>query len=593
MNTIKLPSSVIKNIVSEAILLCFGENVLNSCDFTVTSTKCMTFGDYQTNCAIIISQILNSNSLDVADTLFVELNKKLDNYAFADVAHNGFINFSLCSVTINNLIKSIFIGGCLDTNGNIKLIEPLTVNPKNIFVDFSSPNIAKPMHIGHLRSTIIGDVISNIAEYFGHKVIRVNHLGDWGTQFGILITYIMDNNIDIDDIKSDLELLTIYKKSNELKSSDDFMNRSRKNVVKLQNGDKKCIDLWNKLCKISINGFNEIYELLDIKNLIIQGESYYQPMLNNLVLDLLKRKIVKISNKAVCYFDDAIVSKEKKIIPMIIRKQDGGFNYATTDIAAIKHRSDNNADWLIYVTDSGQDLHFNQIFSLAKKAGFIKDNIKIDHVPFGMIGDISGKRIRTRSGDVLLLKDFIEDAIDICFEDIKKRTQNDRLLDDEMLGMSKVLAIGAIKFSDLICNRRSNYKFDFDRMFKISGKSSVFVNYAYVRLISIISKAGYSIRLDVFNVDFPFDDNISYEENILIRNIIKFPEIIFNTLKQLMPNILASYVYDLASLSNNFLENCKVIGSGFEHRRIVLCKITASLIEKAMRLMGITLLSRM
>ena len=417
------------------------------------------FGDYQCNICLVLSKIYKSNPREIAIAFIEALkeNKKISNLCEnLEIAGPGFINIKLKNKVLIEAIKS-----------NIKCPRagvPLSHknnshSQKKVIVDFSSPNIAKEMHVGHLRSTIIGDSISKIFEFRGYIVLRLNHIGDWGTQFGMLITQLKDlyssDLKEIDRIKIS-DLVEFYKASKKrFDNETDFQKRSREEVVKLQSGDKKSIEAWKLLCNQSRKEFDQIYKTLNIK-IKERGESFYNPFLKSIIEDLNYKRILVEDQGAKCVFLDGMTNKEGNPLPLIIQKKDGGFNYATTDLAALRYRFNkepygDNAARIIYVTDHGQSNHFAGVFQVAKRANWIPKDCEVNHVPFGLVQGIDGKKLKTREGDTIKLKDLLSESVKRAKEDLLKRLENESRLenDDFILNTSKVIGIGAVSYTHL------------------------------------------------------------------------------------------------------------------------------------------------
>ncbi|MCK5788310.1 MAG: arginine--tRNA ligase [Chlamydiia bacterium] len=586
MHTFIYNIQFLKNTIHKLITNLFSD--IDSTNVSVIHTKSESLGDYQTNAAFIISKQIDLPAKDIALKLCYEINKKISDFAFAESSDNGFISFRISEATLLCFLESINSTNAGNIPDKINICYPLTNKKRNIIVDYSSPNIAKPMHVGHLRSTIIGDSIANILEYCNQNVTRVNHIGDWGTQFGLIITYIKKNKIEINDISNNEQLLEIYQEANALRQDEEFMNMARREVISLQNYTPSSIEIWKKLCEISMNSFNEIYKILDI-SIKTYGESYYNNQLDDLAQILLKNKQAELSQGAICIFSKEIMGPDGRKLPFIIKKSDGGFGYASTDLAALRYRSrELGADWIIYVTDSGQNLHFKQLF-LSAIACLDIENVKLDHVAFGAICNEDNKRIKTRSGSSKSLQSLIDECITTSSNMCKDQKHLSSLNEQEVKNISDILAIGALKYSDLSCNRTANYKFDFNRMFKVNGKSSIFINYTFVRIRKILLNSKYKISPRL-SINFNY---CSQYETSLIRHLFKYIDFIVQSIETLMPSVIASYTYELCKITNALLENCKVLGSDLELQRIELLTITSSIIKKSMELLGISLVNRM
>lgn len=482
---------------------------------------------------------------------------------------------------------------------------------KKIVVDFSSPNIAKEMHVGHLRSTIIGDTLSNLLTFSGHDVLRLNHVGDWGTQFGMLVEHLRDEfpqalsketskDVDLGD------LVVLYKAAKKrFDVDDDFKIRSREGVVKLQAGDKEALAAWESLCAASRVEYQKIYDLLNIMGLNERGESFYNPYLMNVIKDLEDQGLAVESEGATAVFLDGYTNRDGTPLPMLVRKSDGGFNYATTDLAAIRHRvqietteGGEKADRVLYVTDAGQSQHFEMVFAAAEKAGFVSDSVSLEHVPFGLVQGEDGKKFATRSGDTVKLKDLLDEAVRIAREDMKSRMENpDEDLNDALAAVAKTVGIGAVKYADLSMNRESNYKFSYGRMLSLNGNTAPYMLYAYARICGIVRKA--TGQSDDQKVVWPEESDIiiSHDsEKQLIRNLVKLPDVLSEVESDLYPNRLCDYLFETSQKFNQFYENCSVNNAEspeLKASRLSLCTVSAAAIRLLMGFLGIDVVERL
>ncbi len=559
------------------------------------------FGDYQCNICLVLSKIYKKNPKEIAISFVQTLkkNKKISNLCEdLEIAGPGFINIKLKNNILIQEIKS-----------NIKCPRagvPLSHNnnshaQKKVIVDFSSPNIAKEMHVGHLRSTIIGDSISKIFELRGYIVLRLNHIGDWGTQFGMLITQLKDlysNNLKgIDTIKIS-DLVEFYKDSKKRFDNEiEFQNRSREEVVKLQNGDKESIGAWKLLCNQSRKEFNEIYKTLNIK-IKERGESFYNPFLKLIIEDLNYKKILVEDQGAKCVFLDGMTNKEGNPLPLIIQKKDGGFNYATTDLAALKYRFNkepdgDNANRIIYVTDHGQSNHFTGVFQVAKRANWIPEDCEVNHVPFGLVQGIDGKKLKTREGETIKLKDLLSESIKRAKEDLLKRLEDENRYetDEFILNTSKVIGIGAVKYADLSQNRITNYQFSFEKMLSLNGNTAPYLLYTLVRISGINRKN--NMTEDTVN-----SESITYSHDLewkLIKKLLKFDEVIISIEKDLMPNRLCNYLFELCQTFNRFYDQLPILKGKMNTKisRLKLCSLTEKTLKLSLELLGINTLERM
>ncbi len=559
------------------------------------------FGDYQCNICLVLSKIYKRNPKEIAISFVQALkeNKKIcDLCEDLEIAGPGFINIKLKNNILIEEIKSNIkcprAGVPLSNNNNNQ-------SPKKVIVDFSSPNIAKEMHVGHLRSTIIGDSISKIFELRGYIVLRLNHIGDWGTQFGMLITQLKDlysNNLkEIDTIKIS-DLVEFYKASKKrFDNETEFQKRSREEVVKLQSGDKQSIEAWKLLCNQSRKEFDEIYKTLNIK-INERGESFYNRFLKSIIEDLNYKKILVEDQGAKCVFLDGMTNKEGNPLPLIIQKKDGGYNYATTDLAALRYRFNkepdgDNATRIIYVTDHGQSNHFTGVFQVAKKANWIPEDCEVNHVPFGLVQGIDGKKLKTREGDTIKLKDLLSESVQRAKEDLLKRLDNESRYetDEFILNTSKVIGIGAVKYADLSQNRITNYQFSFEKMLSLNGNTAPYLLYTLVRISGINRKN--NMTEDAVN-----SESISYSHDLewkLIRKLLKFDEVIISIEKDLMPNRLCNYLFELCQAFNRFYDQVPILKEEMDTKisRLKLCALTEKTLKLSLELLGIDSLERM
>jgi arginyl-tRNA synthetase len=454
------------------------------------------------------------------------------------------------------------------------------------------------MHVGHLRSTIIGDSIARILEFCGHDVLRLNHVGDWGTQFGMLITYLREvypdalttaNALDIGD------LVNFYRKAKQRFDEDPvFQETSRQEVVRLQAGAEDTFHAWKLLCEQSRQEFQIIYDLLNVE-LIERGESFYNPLLPKVVENLATTGLLESSQGAKCVFLDGFTNREGNPLPLIVQKTDGGYNYATTDLAALGYRiQEDKAKRIVYVTDEGQSNHFAQFFQVARKANWIPEDVELVHVPFGLVLGEDGKKFKTRSGDTVRLRDLLDEAINRARADIENRLQEDERTETEefMQNVAEVVGISAVKYADLSQNRTSSYVFSYDKMLSLKGNTAPYLLYAYVR-IQGISRQG--------NIDFT---NLGINRQILLKedaeltlakHLLQLDEVIKEVEQDLLPNRLCDYLYQLSDKFNKFYENCPVLKSEEPARtsRLMLCDLTAKTLKLGLSLLGIKVLERM
>jgi arginyl-tRNA synthetase len=579
----------LNNRFSEALVAAFGSEFAEV-DPLIFPASNPQFGDYQSNIALSLAKQLGQKPRAIAQQLVANL-KISDLCETPTIAGPGFINLTLKSVYLETQLNSL--------QKDPRLGVEKAKHSQRVIVDFSSPNIAKEMHVGHLRSTIIGDSIARILEFRGHDVLRLNHVGDWGTQFGMLIAYLREAYPDALTTADALDigdLVTFYKKAKIRFDEDEaFREMARQEVVKLQAGAEDSRHAWQLLCDQSRREFQVIYDILDIK-LTERGESFYNPLLPEVVEDLDKQGLLKEDAGAKCVFLEGFTNKEGQPLPLIVQKSDGGYNYATTDLAAIRYRvQQDGAQRIIYVTDAGQANHFAQVFQVAKRAGFLPDTVEVVHVPFGLVLGEDGKKLKTRSGVTIKLKDLLDEAIDRARADLEKRlAEENREESQEFVDrVARVVGISAIKYADLSQNRTSNYIFSYDKMLSLQGNTAPYMLYAYARVKSI-GREG--------NIDFERlaeDSKVILEhetELALAKAILQLTEVIKHVERDLMPNRLCEYLYEEVSKKfNRFYENCPVLKAEEPVRssRLILCDLTARTLKLGLSLLGISVLERM
>ncbi len=508
------------------------------------------------------------------------------------VAGPGFINFTLRSSAVAEKTARIL--------GDERLGVAETESPRRIVIDFGSPNVAKPMHVGHIRSTVLGDALARIATFLGHEVIRDNHIGDWGTQFGMVI-YGWKNLLDQRALQQDplTEIVRIYKETNALATSDPQVREAcRQELVKLQAGDKENIDIWNECVAFSMQDFEHVYELLDIHYDIQCGESFYNDRLSDVVERLLKSGIAEISEGAVVVFFRNIPELADK--PCIIRKRDGGFNYATSDIATVDYRLDDlKADSVWYVVGAPQILHFKQIFEIARRQGYQAD---LRHITFGSILGEDRKLMKTRSGENVPLRELLEEACRRARKIIEEK--NPDLSEAEKIDVAQKIGIGAVKYADLSQYRMTDYVFLWDKMLSLQGNTAPYLQNAYVRIRSIFRKAGESpvttplsgVREETSGRRVALTLALTNPAEInLAKRLSQFAEIVPQVLNDFRPNILANYLFEVANAFHTFYEACPVLKSEEPGRssRLALCDLTGRVLHRGLDLLGIKVPEKM
>ncbi len=580
----------LQQMCSQALNQCFpGQIGLSAHELDIVQATNSKFGHYQFNGAMKLSKSLSKPPRVIAEQLrdqILTLQISLTPiFSQIEVAGPGFLNFTLSAEFLSTRLGQ-------------QLADPrhgcALANPKqNVIIDFSSPNIAKEMHVGHLRSTIIGDCIARTLSFAGHNVLRLNHVGDWGTQFGMLIAYLKREQYTLEQIQQmELsQLVTAYRAAKTVFDADlDFKQQAQLEVVALQQGNQQSKAVWEALCAVSRNAFNQIYAMLEI-SLIERGESFYNPMLAGIIAELESLNLIKISAGARCVYLDGFTNREGEPLPLIVQKTDGGYNYATTDLAALKHRvSTEHGTWIIYVTDAGQSQHFSMVFAAARKAGFYDPTkVRIDHVPFGLVLRADGKKFQTRAGDTERLIDLLQAAVNKAKEILLLRNYPD-ITSQEIDHMALTLGINAIKYADLANNRISDYTFNLDRMLQFEGNTAAFLAYAYVRIQSIKRK----INVDITHLQASTTLQLQTPEEIdLALQVLRFADVLENFAQDLLPNRLTEYLFTLAEKFHTFFHTCRVEGSPEQNSRLLLCESVARVLAKGLELLGLKPLKRM
>lgn len=553
-----------------------GIEVPNGFSVQVNASADLRFGDYQSNAAMVLAKRLKTNPRELAAKLVGAM--ELGDLAEADIAGPGFINFRVRKAAWSRRVAELL--------GDGRLGVPLAEEVQTIVVDFSAPNVAKPMHVGHIRSTIIGDSLARIARFLGHEVITDNHIGDWGTQFGMII-HGWKTVLDHDALQSDpvAELLRVYRAVNAQCGDDDAVRETcKQELVKLQGGDAENLAIWKKCVELSKQGLQGIYDRLDVKFDYWYGESFYNDRLAPLVDEMLENGVARESEGAVCvFFDDDPRLADK---PAIVRKADGGFLYATTDLATIDFRVEQwDADQIWYVVGAPQQLHFQQIFEATRKRGL---NPSMHHVAFGSILGEDRKLMKTRSGDNVQLVDVLDEAVQRASKAIEEK--NPTMPAAEKQEVAAVVGIGAVKFAELSQHRMTDYVFAWDRMLALQGDTAPYLQYSYVRVRSIFRKLGAQVSLDADGIGIEADAEVH-----LARMLVRFGETVPSLLDDFRPNLLANYLLELARAFHSFFEACPVLKSegGTQNTRLVLCELTSRVLKQGLGLLGVEVPERM
>lgn len=556
------------------------------------------FGDFQANGALPLAKPLGQPPRTIATAIVAQL---AADPAFAElclepqIAGPGFINLTLRPERLAAEVQLRLGDGRL----GVPSVADDGGAPAPVIVDFSSPNIAKEMHVGHLRSTIIGDSLARVLEFRGHSVLRLNHVGDWGTQFGMLITHLKQvapealitaDAVDLGD------LVAFYRQAKQRFDDDEaFQTTSREEVVKLQGGDPISRRAWGLLCDQSRREFQTIYDRLAIR-LSERGESFYNPYLEAVVADLDAAGLLVTDDGARCVFLEGVSGKDGKPLPVIVQKSDGGFNYATTDLAAIRYRfapapGGDGAHRVIYVTDAGQANHFAGVFQVARRAGWIPPHGSVEHVPFGLVQGEDGKKLKTRAGDTVRLRDLLDEAVERAEADLRRRLVEEERSEDEAFiqHVATTVGLAAVKYADLSQNRTTNYQFSFDRMLALQGNTAPYLLYAVVRIAGIARKGG---ALAAAATELHFTEP---QEWALVRELLKLDGVIAEVEEELLPNRLCTYLFELSQVFNRFYDQVPVLKAEEPARasRLALCRLTADTLKLGLGLLGIPTLERM
>lgn len=541
------------------------------------------FGDYQANGVMVVAKKLGMQPRQLAEKV-IELLDLAGIASKVEIAGPGFINISLDRQWVANQAEHALTAPKLG-------VSP--VEPQTIVVDYSAPNVAKQMHVGHLRSTIIGDAAVRTLEFLGHNVIRANHVGDWGTQFGMLIAYLekMQNESASDMDLSDLELF--YQQAKKTYDEDEaFALRARAYVVKLQSGDEYCRQMWRKLVDITMAQNQIAYDRLNVTLTKddVMGESLYNAMLPGIVADLKAKGLAVESDGATVVYLDEYKNKDGEPMGVIIQKKDGGYLYTTTDIACAKYRYETlGADRVLYYIDTRQHQHLMQAWTIVRKAGYVPESMPLEHHMFGMMLGKDGKPFKTRSGGTVKLSDLLDEAIERAGKLIAEK--NPDMPADELQQVVEAVGIGAVKYADLSKSRTTDYIFDWDNMLALDGNTAPYMQYAYTRVVSVFKRAG----IDENSLTLPLVITEDREAALATR-LLQFEEVITMVAREGTPHVMCSYLYDVAGLFSSFYEHCQILNAESEEirqSRLKLAMLTAKTLKQGLDTLGIRTVERM
>lgn len=574
----------IRQLIQQALSQLVTEGVLPeglSPVIQVENAKDKTHGDFASNIAMMLAKPAGMKPRDLAEKLIAALPAD-EQISKVEIAGPGFLNFFQNTQALAARLDAALA----DAQLSVRKTGPA----QRTVVDLSAPNLAKEMHVGHLRSTIIGDGVASVLEFLGDTVIRQNHVGDWGTQFGMLLAYLQEQPATSDEL-SDLE--DFYRAAKKrFDESEEFADRARGLVVKLQAGDAECLSLWTKFKDISLSHCQKVYDLLNVKltPADVMGESAYNDDLANVVADLKATGLLVESNGAQCVFLEEFRTADDTPLPVIVQKAGGGYLYATTDLAAIRYRSNVlKADRALYFVDQRQALHFQQVFEVARRAGFVHEGMQLEHMGFGTMNGADGRPFKTRDGGTVKLIDLLEEAKERAYTLVKEK--NPELPEDELRTIAKAVGISAVKYADLSKHRASDYSFNFDQMLSFEGNTAPYLLYAYTRVAGVFRKLG-----------TPFDASKGQivleapQEQELAARLAQFGEILNNVAEKGTPHVLCAYIYDLAGLFSSFYENCPILGAENaeqQQSRLRLAALTGRTLKQGLQLLGLETLERM
>ena len=561
--------SHINNVIKDA----FAKAGIENEPMSVSEATKPEFGDYQFNGAMALSKKLGKNPREIANDIVNNLDFT-GMLAKAEIAGPGFINLWLNPLWVATQ--------CTEALNDDRLGVALRENPIKVVVDYSGPNMAKQMHVGHLRSTIIGDTLANLLTFLGDEVIRQNHIGDWGTQFGMLIAYLEETGEDASVSLKDLE--QFYKDAKGRFDADaDFADKAREYVVKIQSGDTHCLQLWQKFIDISLGHCEEVYEKLNV-NLTredVRAESFYNDELANVITGLESENMLQKSDGAQCVF------LENDDVPVIVQKGDGGYLYATTDLAALRYRAQVlGAKRISYVVDARQAGHFKQVFTVAKKSGFVPEDVVLEHIAFGTMMDKGGKPFKTRDGGTVKLIDLLDEAVVKAKDTINNKEEYSS---EEIEDLAKIIGIGAVKYADLAINRESNYIFNWDKMLSFEGNTSLYMQYGYARIQSIFRKHNAPIEGEII-----LGDDL---EHRLASMLLRFEDVLSRAAVDASPNQITTYLYELVTLFMRFYEQNPILKTGVDEAtkmsRLQLADLTAKTIKQGLDILGIKVVDKL
>ena len=579
------PRSVLAARLQRAVVAAFGAELADVDPMVRMSER----ADYQADLAMGLAKSLKRSPRQVAEAV-VAHGDFADICAKIEIAGPGFINFTLTREFLEREVDAL----ARDSRLGVPLVERAEV----VVVDYSAPNVAKEMHVGHLRSTIIGDALARIFELLGHSVVRQNHVGDWGTPFGMLIEHLLDvGQANANGTDASVGELNEFYRAARAKFDQDpaFAERARQRVVQLQAGDARTLELWRKLVDVSERHFREIYARLGVQleDSDVRGESSYNDALPDVAAELTRLGLAQLSDGALCVFAPGFVTRDGAPLPLIVRKQDGGYGYAATDLAALRYRTQVlKGTRLLYVVGTPQQQHFAMLFAVGKLAGWLLPGVRAEHVAFGAVLGADKKMLKTRSGETVRLAELLDEAVERSTAELERRDPS--TAESARRELAPEIGIGAVKYADLANDRIKDYVFDWERMLAVEGRTGPYLQYAHARIHSIFRKAaesGYERPASPAHITLA-----EPAERALALTLLGFGSAVAESAESLRPHRLAGYLYELATVFTTFFETCPVLRApddATRNSRFALCEVTAAVLARGLTLLGIEAPTRM
>lgn len=575
----------IRHLIQQALTRLSAEGVLPeglSPTIQVENTKDKHHGDFASNIAMMLAKPAGMKPRELAEKLIAALPGDAQ-ISKVEIAGPGFLNFYQNSQALAERLDALL--------ADARLGVRKAGSPQRVVIDLSAPNLAKEMHVGHLRSTIIGDGVARVLEFLGDEVIRQNHVGDWGTQFGMLLAYMQEQPVGSDAELADLE--SFYRAAKKrFDESAEFADRARELVVKLQAGDADCLRLWHRFNDISLSHCQAIYDRLGVKLSMadVKGESAYNDDLAKVIADLKAKNLLSESDGAQCVFMAEFKNAEGNPLPLIVQKAGGGYLYATTDLAATRYRANVlKADRALYFVDQRQALHFQMVFAAARLAGFVPAEMQLEHMGFGTMNGADGRPFKTRDGGTVKLVDLLDEAELRAYSLVKGK--NPELAEAELRQIARAVGIGAVKYADLCKHRTSDYSFNFEQMLSFEGNTAPYLLYAYTRVASVFRKLGRGFDAVEGKIVLAAEQELA-----LAGKLAQFGEVLGGVAEKGVPHLLCAYLYDLAGLFSSFYENCPILAAAdqaTQQSRLRLAALTGRTLKQGLELLGLETLERM